>query len=76
MSHMFDTVAPEPGDVNVCSECIEISVVDEAMTLRLPTDAELYSMGANKSLIRAQMALKQFKDQRERDEARRSLKRA
>lgn len=64
VSMEFARVLPEPGDANVCQECIEVSIVGDDLRLRRPTTAEIDMMAGNRSLIKAQMALRQIRDQR------------
>lgn len=56
---------PRWGDVSICIECHHISVYDNGLQLRNPTDDEMLSIAGNPDVIKAMKALEAFDHERQ-----------
>jgi hypothetical protein len=58
------TVTPAPGDITICFYCGHIMVYADDLSLRNPTDVEMFELAGNKTILAMQrMRGKAPKDQ-------------
>lgn len=48
--------SPSPGDISVCAHCGHVTVFDDNLKLRAPTDAEVIDIAGNPELLAMQSA--------------------
>lgn len=57
-----DDSSPSAGDVTICFYCGHVMVFAADLTLRAPTDTEMYEIAGDKQLLQAQRLLARFKE--------------